>query len=118
MSLSRSKELVRVHSRDLKSTWEEGGQELKTLFELGSLEDLVLAPMSSFTGFLNRVRGGREKIWSNHGKDYIHKFALEYLRTSNRGQRFNYRRRMKEVAENYPNLSEKIQVILDQWMKY
>jgi len=50
--------------------------------------------------------------------DYIHKVALEYLRTTNRAQRFNYRRRLKDVAEERENLAEKIQVILDDWMKY
>jgi hypothetical protein len=117
-SQDRSQELVSVLTKELKSTWEEGEQELKTLFELGSLEDLVVAPMSSFTGFLNRVQGNRENFWKIHGVHYIHKVALEYLRTSNRAQRFNYRRRLKEVAENHPNLSEKIRVILDDWMKY
>jgi hypothetical protein len=117
-SQDRSQGLVNVLTKDLKSTWEEGKQELKTLFSLTSLEDLVLAPLSSFTGFLNRVRGSREGFWSVHSEDYIHKVALEYLRTNNRGQRFNYRRRMKEVAENHPILAEKVRVILDLWMKY
>jgi len=117
-SQDRSQELVSVLTKDLKSTWEEGEQSLKTLFSLNSLDDLVLAPMSSFTGFLNRVRGGRDAFWEIHGVDYIHKVALEYLRTTNRAQRFNYRRRMKEVAESHPNLAKKIQVILYDWMKY
>jgi hypothetical protein len=117
-SQDRSHELVSVLTKDLKSTWEEGEQSLKTLFSLTSLDDLVLAPMSTFTGFLNRVQGDRKKFWAVHGTDYIHKIALEYLRTTNRAQRFNYRRRMKEVAESHPNLGKKIQVILDDWMKY
>jgi hypothetical protein len=117
-SQDRSHELVSVLTKDLESNWEEGEQSLKTLFSLNSLDDLVLAPMSSFTGFLNRVQGDRKKFWAVHGVDYIHKVALEYLRTTNRAQRFNYRRRMKEVAESHPNLAKKIQVILDDWMKY
>jgi hypothetical protein len=117
-SQDRSHELVSVLTKDLESTWEKGEQSLKTLFSLTSLDDLVLAPMSSFTGFLNRVRGGRDAFWEIHGVDYIHKVALEYLRTTNRGQRFNYRRRLKEVVKNHPNLARKIQVILDEWMKY
>jgi len=115
---NRSQELVGILTKELKSTWEDGKQKLKTLFSLTSLEDLILAPMSSFTGFLNRVRGGRDAFWEIHGVDYIHKVALEYLRTTNRAQRFNYRRRMKEVAESHPNIAKKIQVILDDWMKY
>jgi hypothetical protein len=117
-SQDRSHELVSVLTKDLESTWEKGEQSLKILFSLNSLDDLVLAPMSSFTGFLNRVQGDRKKFWAVHGVDYIHKVALEYLRTTNRAQRFNYRRRMKEVAESHPNLAKKIQVILDDWMKY
>jgi hypothetical protein len=117
-SQDRSQELVSVLTKDLESTWKEGKQDLKNLFSLSSLEDLVLAPMSSFTGFLNRVRGNRKTFWENHGTDYIHKVALEYLRTTNKGQRFNYRRRLKEVAESHPNLAQKVQVILDKWMKY
>jgi hypothetical protein len=117
-SQDRSQELVSVLTKDLESTWVEGEQDLKNLFSLTSLDDLVLAPMSSFTGFLNRVRGNRKKFWDIHSVDYIHKVALEYLRTTNKGQRFNYKRRLKEVAESHPNLAQKVQVILDKWMKY
>ena len=117
-SQDRSQELVSVLTKDLETTWVEGAQDLKNLFSLNSLDDLVLAPMSSFTGFLNRVRGNRKKFWDVHSVDYIHKVALEYLRTTNKGQRFNYRRRLKEVAESHPNLAQKVQVILDKWMKY
>jgi len=62
-SQDRSQELVSVLTKDLESTWTEGEQDLKNLFSLNSLDDLVLAPMSSFTGFLNRVSGNREKFW-------------------------------------------------------
>jgi hypothetical protein len=117
-SQDRSQELVSVLTKDLESTWKEGEQDLKNLFSLTSLEDLVLAPMSSFTGFLNRLRGGRNGFWSIHGVDYIHKVALEYLRTTNKGQRFNYRRRLKEVAESHPNLAGKAIEALGKWMKY
>jgi hypothetical protein len=117
-SQDRSHELVSVLTKDLESSWEKGEQSLKTLFSLTALDDLVLAPMSSFTGFLNRVQGDRKQFWAVHGTDYIHKVALEYLRTTNRAQRFNYRRRLKEVAIERENLAKKIQVILDEWMTY
>ena len=117
-SQDRSHELVSVLTKDLKSTWKKGEQSLKTLFSLNSLDDLVLAPMSSFTGFLNRVQGDRKQFWAVHGMDYIHKVALEYLRSTNRAQRFNYRGRLRDVAEERENLAKKIQVILDDWMKY
>jgi hypothetical protein len=117
-SQDRSQELVSVLTKDLESTWTEGEQDLKNLFSLNSLDDLVLAPMSSFTGFLNRVSGNREKFWENHGTDYIHKVALEYLRTTNKGQRFNYKRRLKEVADTHENLAGEAIEALNKWMKY
>ena len=74
--------------------------------------------MASFTGFLNRVRGGREEFWRFHGKDYVNKNALEYLKSDSRGQRFNYRRRLKEVAEKQSHLATCISQTLEEWMKY
>ena len=67
-SQDRSQELVSVLTKDLETTWVEGEQDLKNLFSLYSLEDLVLAPMSSFTGFRNRVRGNRKKFPPLPGK--------------------------------------------------
>ena len=46
--------------KDLKTTWENAPENLKTLFSNLILEDLVNAPMNDFTGFLNRVRKNRE----------------------------------------------------------
>ena len=117
-SSDRSQEMEGRLTKDLRSTWDSADDSLKTLFSLGSLEDLVLAPMSSFTGFLNKVRKGRDAFWSLHGTDYIHKVALEYLRTNARAQRFNYRRRLKEVAETHPQYAEKVVKTLEEWMQY
>ena len=114
----KSEVMVGRLTKDLRSTWEGADDSLKTLFSLTSLDDLVLAPMSDFTGFLNRVRGGRDAFWSLHGTDYINKIALEYLRTSARAQRFNYRRRLKEVAEKQSQYADLVKKTLDEWMKY
>ena len=53
-----------------------------------------------------------------HPTDYIQKNALEYLKSASRGQRFNYRRRLKEVAEKHPYLADKIKETLDGVMSY
>ena len=74
--------------------------------------------MAHFTGFLHRVRGGRDGFWTFHAHDYIHKIALEYLKTDSRGQRFNYRRRLREVAQQHPHLAKKVQMTVEDWMKY
>ena len=117
-SVDRSKEMESRLTKDLRSTWDRAEDSLKTLFSLGSLEDLVLAPMQTFTGFLNKVSKGRDQFWSLHGTDYIHKVALEYLRTTARAQRFNYRRRLKEVATSHPQYAEMVRNTLEEWMKY
>ena len=117
-SVDRSQEMESRLTKDLRSTWDRAEDSLKTLFSLGSLEDLVLAPMQTFTGFLNKVSKGRDQFWSLHGTDYIHKVALEYLRTTARAQRFNYRRRLKEVATSHPQYAEMVRNTLEEWMQY
>ena len=117
-SVDRSQEMESRLTKDLRSTWDRSEESLRTLFSLDSLEDLVLAPMQTFTGFLNKVSKGRDKFWSLHGTDYIHKVALEYLRTTARAQRFNYRRRLKEVATSHPQYAEMVRNTLEEWMKY
>ena len=117
-SQDKSQGLVAILMKDLKSTWDGSDAEVRTLFELESLEDLVQSAMGTFTGFLNKVRGGRDGLWTFHGHDYLHKIALEYLKTDSRGQRFNYRRRMKEVAERHEQFAEKVATTLDECMKY
>ena len=117
-SVDRSQEMEGRLTKDLRSTWDRAEDSLKTLFSLGSLEDLVLAPLQTFTGFLNKVSKGREQFWALHGTDYIHKVALEYLRTNARAQRFNYRRRLKEVATSHPQYAEMVRNTLEEWMQY
>ena len=117
-SVDRSQEMEGRLTKDLRSTWDRAEDSLKTLFSLGSLEDLVLAPLQTYTGFLNKVSKGREQFWALHGTDYIHKVALEYLRTNARAQRFNYRRRLKEVAISHPQYAEMVRNTLEEWMQY
>ena len=59
---------------------------LKTTNAVWSLDEMVQAPMTAFTGFLNRVREGREGFWSFHANDYIRKITLEYMKAPSRGQ--------------------------------
>ena len=117
-SQDKAQELVALLLKDLKPTWEASEHQYRSMFSLGSLEDLVQGSMSSFTGFLNKFRGGREEFWTFHASDYIHKIALEYLKTGSRGQRFNYRRRLKEISEKHQHLAEKVNQVLEEWMNY
>jgi len=117
-SQDKAEDLASILQKDLKSTWDSSEHQFRGLFTLGSLDELIQGPMSSFTGFLNKVRGGRDGFWTYHSHDYIHKVALEYLKTESRGQRFNYRRRLKEVSEKHSHLAEKVNKTLEEWMKY
>ena len=117
-SQDKAAEVEALLMKELRSTWKDAPDELKKQFSLASLEELVTAPMTSFTGFLNRYRKGRDEFWSFHAHDYIHKISLEYLKSSARAQRFNYRRRLKEVAESHPHLAEKVNTTLSTTMNY
>ena len=90
----------------------------KTTNALWSLDGLIQTPMTAFTGFLNRVREDREGFWSFHANDYIRKINLEYLKAPSRGQRFNYRSRLKEIAEKHPHLNKRIAEMLDIEMTF
>ena len=117
-SKDKSEEVAVALAKALRSTWDGAPDDLKQQFKLKSLEDLVQAPMASFTGFLNKLRGGRDGFWMLHANDYIQKNALEYLKSASKGQRFNYRRRLKEISERHSHLAKTIEETLDGIMSY
>ena len=117
-SQDKAGEVAALLTQDLRSTWSGASKEHKKQFSLASLDDLVQAPMTTFTGFLNKVREGRDGFWSFHANDYIRKITLEYLKAPSRGQRFNYRRRLKEVADKHTHLASRIQETLDTDMVF
>ena len=47
---------------------------------------------------------------------YVYRLALEYLKTDSRSQRFNYKRRLKQLAEKQPDLKELIDEVLETYM--
>lgn len=47
---------------------------------------------------------------------YVYRLALEYLKTDSRSQRFNYKRRLKQLAEKQPDLKELIGEVLETYM--
>ena len=117
-SLDKGKQLEITLMRDLKSTWDKAEHQYRTLFGLNSLDDLVNANMSTFTGFLNRVRGSKDAFWTLHAHDFIHKNAMEFCKCNGRGQRYNYKRRLREIAEKFPHLAEKVGDTYENWMQY
>ena len=117
-SLDKSKQLEITLMKDLKSTWDKSEHQYRTLFGVNSLDDLVNAKMPVFTGFLNKVRGSKDAFWRLHSHDFIHKNAMEFCKCNGRGQRYNYKRRLREVAEKFPHLAEKVKETYDTWMQY
>jgi hypothetical protein len=47
---------------------------------------------------------------------YVYKFALEFHKTDSRSQRFNYKRRLKDLAVKQPDLKELIDEVLETYM--
>lgn len=47
---------------------------------------------------------------------YVYKFALEFQKTDSRSQRFNYKRRLRDLAEKQPDLKELIDEVLETYM--
>ena len=47
---------------------------------------------------------------------YVYKFALEFHKTDSRSQRFNYKRRLKDLAVKQPDLKDLIDDVLETYM--
>ena len=47
---------------------------------------------------------------------YVYKFALDFQKTDSRAQRFNYKRRLKVLAEKQPDLQVLIDEVLETYM--
>jgi hypothetical protein len=47
---------------------------------------------------------------------YVYKFALEFQKTDSRSQRFNYKRRLKDLAVKQPDLKNLIDDVLETYM--
>lgn len=48
---------------------------------------------------------------------YVYKLALEFQKAESRSQRFNYKRRLKQLAEKQPDLKVLIDEVLETYMK-
>jgi hypothetical protein len=64
--------------------------------------------MRDFLKFINRTAGSASVALETYGKQYCLKLALEYNRMSNtRANRFNYKKKLEELAEHRENQSLK-----------
>ena len=82
----------------LPQTWfDELPQDLRTQFNLKTVQEVYKTPLRQFTGLLMRTSGGRKNFWEQHGKTYIAKLHLEMAETTDRIRRNNHKRRLEEV---------------------
>lgn len=95
-----------VLERELTSKWFNGlDDEVKKQFNLKTIDEMRDAPLRSFTGFLIKADGGREKFWEKHGQAYVAKVQFLMAHTEDRAQRFNLKRRLEEVMGNRKELA-------------
>ena len=93
--------------------------------DLRSLANSCIAPGYSRWSSETRhefVQGRPERIPDRigedtaYGEDYVIKIAYEYLKTRSRSQRFNYKRRLKDLAMKQPDLEVLIDEVLERYM--
>lgn len=92
--------------------------------EFDSLEDLYSAfegiylkePFSDFVQTLKGISKSRQHMMEEYGEIYCLKIAQEYWRTDSRSQRYNYKRRLKDVQEKYPDLSSYVQGLFREYI--
>jgi hypothetical protein len=87
-----------VLEKELTDRWfEETEDDLLKQFNLRTRDELVEAPLRSFTGFLIKASGGRDAFWEKHGQAYVAKIHLLQEKTEDNAQRYNLKRRLEEI---------------------
>ncbi len=74
----------------------EQDAELKKQFNIKRVEEVIDAPLRTFTGFLVRAGCGKDAFYDTWGKAYIAKIHLLEESTEDAANRYNYRRRLEE----------------------
>jgi len=88
----------------LQELVQDAGKVLKDSLGFQTEEDLINASMRDFLKFINRTAGSSAAALETYGKQYCLKLALEYNRMSNtRANRFNYKKKLEELAEHREN---------------
>ena len=74
-------------------------------FNIRNLQELHEAPIRSFTGFIIKTDGSKDKFWKDHGNAYICKIQMLSEMDEDAAQRYNYRRRLEEVMAKNKDLA-------------
>jgi hypothetical protein len=89
----------------------------RTKAEVSSHTDFLQMDLASL-GFATRPAYDRVSKMRRHSYSgsYVYRIALEFQKTDSRSQRFNYKRRLKQLAEKQPELKELIDEVLETYM--
>ena len=83
----------------------EQSAEVKKQFNLKKVEEVIDAPLRTFTGFLVCCGCGKKKFFDIWGKAYIAKVHMLEETTEDAANRYNYRRRLEEKLSDKRELA-------------
>lgn len=83
---------------------------------VGRVEDFLEIDLMTFGSILRADAKYHEGGKNAYPPIYVYRLALEYLGTDSRSQRFNYKRRLKQLAESQPELSGCIDEVFAEYM--
>ena len=100
-----------------KPFYERMTERERTNSGVQELENLLLLDVMTF-GWITRPDQDISAKAMRHGYTpaYVYKFALEFQKTDSRSQRFNYKRRLKDLAVKQPDLKSLIDDVLETYM--
>ena len=83
-----------------------------------SIENIFHIDLMTF-GYITRPKGEKDARGRRHSYTpiYVYRVALEFLKTDSRSQRFNYKRRLRDLVEKQPDLQEVIEEVLKTYMQ-
>ena len=74
----------------------EVSNELKKQFNLKNVDELIDAPLRTFTGFIMRSGCGKKNFYEEYGKPYVAKLNMLMEQTENNANRYAYKKRIEE----------------------
>jgi len=70
-----------------------------------------------FVTAIKKLSSNREEMMKNFGRLYCLKLAQEYWRTDSRTQRYNYKKRLRDVQSLYPQHARHAEWVLDSFIQ-
>lgn len=80
-------------------------EDVRKQFNIRTLQELIEAPIRTFTGFIIKASGSRDIFWKEYGYAYIAKLEMLGAVTEDASQRYNYKRRLEKVMSERKTLA-------------